>query len=167
LHNGLDFSLAGSTLLIWAGGGIGIFRLYYGDADPAFEVEYNGLSFIYGHSDPIEASDKFNWKEIRPGQIIGFTDSENNHLHFSVRGPGRGDFYNPIHYFSRSIQTQILKAMRDDGGYSDNYTAFSMISFDNSTKYSGNANYYFWTGCDRWAGIVMEDAFWDPDGRMR
>ena len=160
LHNGLDFSTSASTPLIWAGRGEGTLQNYSNDAEPAFKVSYNGLNFIYGHSYKLNTLSY--GERVRSGQYIGMTDNKNGHLHFGVRAGSI--FYNPIHYFSTALYSSITdpSKMYGDGSYAPPYTAFSMISFDNAPEYSINKNYFFWSGCYQWEGIVMEDSFTKP-----
>jgi hypothetical protein len=145
------------TPLIWAGTGDGKLKSYSDDAEPAFGVSYNGMTVIYGHSN--KNKDIPYGETIRPGQFIGVTDSTNGHLHFGLR---QGSvFFNPLHYLEQtlSLHGKILYSMNGEGGYNPTYTAYSMVSFDNS--YAGDkSKYWFWTGSDRWRGVVMESDFW-------
>lgn len=113
------------------------------------------MNVIYGHS--IKSKDIPYGETVRPGQFIGVTDSTNGHLHFGMRQGWV--FINPLHYFAQSLHKDILDKMKGEGGYDVGYTAYSMISFDNS--YSGDkGKYWFWTGSYKWTGITMEPNFW-------
>jgi hypothetical protein len=83
-------------------------------------------------------------------------DYSSPHLHFGLRV---GFVHiNPLIHFADGLRAELVSLMVEDGGYGGTYNAYSMYSFDASSTYTytpeQTANYWFWGGCDPFAGIV-------------
>ncbi len=151
LHNGLDFPSTQYDYLIWIGSGNGSVKQFDShDGDPNTVIRYGNYDVVYAH---VDANHRYVsvGDTVRPGQLIGRGGPD--HLHIGVRQGYR--FYNPLFWFSGSLQGQITSLMY---GYPEGYNAYSMYWFDTT-----NIHNNFWNPCPD--NSHLWDIMWYISGR--